>query len=87
MKIGIIGGGITGLTTALALQKLGISSVVYEQAVDLNEVGARIWLQPNAVKILDWLGIKDVIKKQGNELNKMGITNPQLIPIKKIKSK
>lgn len=86
MKIGIIGGGITGLTTALALQKLGISSTVYEQSKELNEVGAGIWLQPNAVKILDWLGLKYEIIKQGNELSKMEITNSQLIPFKKIKS-
>ena len=37
MKVGIIGGGITGLTTALALHKLNIPSVVYEQAKELNE--------------------------------------------------
>ncbi len=87
MKIGIIGGGITGLTTALALQKLGISSVVYEQSKELNEVGAGIWLQPNAIKILDWLGLKDEIREQGYELDKMEITNSQLVPFKKIKSK
>jgi 2-polyprenyl-6-methoxyphenol hydroxylase-like FAD-dependent oxidoreductase len=86
MKIGIIGGGITGLTTALSLQKLGLSSVVYEQAKDLNEVGAGILIQPNAIKILDWLGIKELIKEQGNELYKMEITNSQLVPIKKIES-
>lgn len=86
MKIGIIGGGITGLATALALQKTGISSVVYEQANELNEVGAGIWLQPNAIKVLDWLGVKDEIKKQGKELNKIEITNNQLVPFKKIKS-
>lgn len=86
MKIGIIGGGITGLTAALALRKSGITSVVYEQAVELNEIGAGIWLQPNAIKVLDWLGLKGEIQKQGIELNKMEITNNQLIPIKKIKS-
>lgn len=86
MKIGIIGGGITGLTTALALRKYGISSVVYEQAAALNEVGAGIWLQPNALKVLDWLGIKQEIKNQGLEIDKMAITNDQLIPLKKIKS-
>lgn len=86
MKVGIIGGGITGLTTALALQKLNISSVVYEQAIELPEIGAGIWLQPNAIKVLDWLGIKNEIKKLGIELNKMEITNNQLIPFKKIKN-
>lgn len=86
MKIGIIGGGITGLTTALALHKVGIQSVVFEQASKLNEVGAGIWLQPNAIKVLDWLGIKDEIKEQGIELNKMEISNTLLVPIKKLKS-
>lgn len=86
MKVGIIGGGITGLTTALALQKVGISCVVFEQAKELKEIGAGIWLQPNAVKVLDWLGIMNEIKKQGIELNKIEITNAKLLPFKKIKN-
>jgi 2-polyprenyl-6-methoxyphenol hydroxylase-like FAD-dependent oxidoreductase len=85
MKIGIIGGGITGLTSALALHKVGISSIIYEQAEKPNEIGAGIWLQPNAIKILEWLGIKDDIKLQGVKLDKMEITNSKLIPIVKIK--
>jgi 2-polyprenyl-6-methoxyphenol hydroxylase-like FAD-dependent oxidoreductase len=55
MKITIIGGGIAGLTNALALNKLGFSQV-FERAEQLNEVGAGIWMQPNALKVLDWLG-------------------------------
>lgn len=86
MKIGIIGGGIAGLSTALALAKRGMPSIVYEQSEEINEVGAGIWLQPNAIKILDWLGLKNEIKKQGNELSKMEITNSQLVPFKKLKS-
>lgn len=86
MKVGIIGGGITGLTTALSLHKLGIQSVVFEQAKELNEIGAGVWLQPNAVKVLDYLGLKSRIEAQGTVLNKMEITNPQLKAFKKIKS-
>jgi 2-polyprenyl-6-methoxyphenol hydroxylase-like FAD-dependent oxidoreductase len=86
MKIGIIGGGITGLATAIALKKVGISSIVYEQAKELNEIGAGVWLQPNALKVIDWLGIKDEVKKYGIELNKMEITDAQLKPFKKLKS-
>lgn len=85
MKIGIIGGGISGLTTALTLHKMGLQSVVYEQANELNEVGAGIWIQPNAIKVIDWLGVKEKIMEQGIELNRMEITNTQLIPIKKNK--
>lgn len=86
MKIAIIGGGITGLTTALALHKLGIKSTVYEQAATLNEIGAGIWLQPNAMKILDWLGIKDKILEKGVQLQKVNIVHPDLTPIKKLKN-
>ncbi|WMN06607.1 FAD-dependent monooxygenase [Marivirga arenosa] len=84
MEISIIGGGITGLTTALALSKLGIPAKVYEQAESLNEIGAGIWLQPNAMKVLQWLGLEKEIKQAGCTLNKMEITYPDLTPIKKI---
>jgi 2-polyprenyl-6-methoxyphenol hydroxylase-like FAD-dependent oxidoreductase len=86
MNIGIIGGGITGLTTALALKKVGLSCVVYEQAEQLNEIGAGIMLQPNALKVLEWLGVKKDIMDLGVVLNKMEVTNTRLVPVKKIKS-
>ncbi|NQZ77061.1 MAG: FAD-dependent oxidoreductase, partial [Ekhidna sp.] len=85
MKVAIVGGGITGLTTALALKKRGIQSTVYEQAHEINEVGAGIWLQPNAMKVLEWLGLNKRIEEKGIILRKMEITNSKLIPIKKIK--
>ncbi len=85
MNISIIGGGITGLTTALALHNAGISTKVYEQAEKLSEIGAGLWLQPNAVQIIDWLGIKEAVINEGCILNKMEIVYPNLRPIKKIK--
>ncbi|NVK84089.1 MAG: FAD-dependent monooxygenase [Cytophagia bacterium] len=84
MEIAIIGGGITGLTTALSLKKLGINSTVFEQAPKLNEIGAGVWLQPNAVRVLQWLGIEDEVQSQGCKLNKMEITDRHLKPIKKL---
>ena len=85
MEIAIIGGGITGLTTALALHKLGFKATVYERASELNEIGAGIWLQPNAMKICEWLGIKNQIVSAGNKIDKMEIAYPTLIPIREIK--
>ncbi|MTB52362.1 FAD-dependent monooxygenase [Lewinella sp. W8] len=85
MKVGIIGGGITGLTTALALRKRGIEAVVYEQAASLNEIGAGIWVQPNAMKVLDWLGIREQVMTCGIELHRVGITDAQLQPLRKLK--
>ncbi|MBS1681379.1 MAG: FAD-dependent monooxygenase [Bacteroidetes bacterium] len=83
MKIAIIGGGITGLTTALALNKLGISCNVYERASALNEVGAGIWMAPNAMKVFSWLGIDREIRSNGVELQRVEITDDKLKPIRK----
>ena len=42
MRIAIVGGGIGGLTTALALKEFGFEAEVYEQAPVLLDVGAAI---------------------------------------------
>ena len=86
MEIAIIGGGITGLTTAIALNRKGIRSTVYESAPELNEIGAGVWLQPNAVRVMDVLGMKEKIIENGAVIRKMEITNNQLIPFKEIKA-
>jgi 2-polyprenyl-6-methoxyphenol hydroxylase-like FAD-dependent oxidoreductase len=81
MKYAIIGAGIGGLTTALAFEKKGIDYHVYEQTPQLNEVGAGIWLAPNALKVLDSLGVLEEVQHQGNEINRITIGKPNLEPI------
>ncbi|MFN3402782.1 MAG: FAD-dependent oxidoreductase [Cytophagaceae bacterium] len=82
MQIAIIGGGITGLTTAICLHKLGYACTVYEQAPQLSEVGAGIWMQPNAMKVLDWAGVGDEIRRNSYLVNKVDITNDKLKPVR-----
>jgi len=53
----IVGGGIGGLATALALARRGIPSHVIEQAAELKEIGAGIQLGPNAFFMFDVLGL------------------------------
>ena len=65
--IAIIGGGIGGLTAGLALRKCGFDPVIYERAPAFGEVGAGISLSPNAVKVLEWLGLGDYLKHTANE--------------------
>jgi 2-polyprenyl-6-methoxyphenol hydroxylase-like FAD-dependent oxidoreductase len=86
MKIAIIGGGITGLTTALALRKMGMSAQVFERAPQLAEVGAGIWMQPNALKVLDWLEIGDNVRAAGMPLSEVEVTDPHLRPFRNTES-
>lgn len=60
---GIIGGGICGLATALALADAGWSVTVFAQAPVVAELGAGITLWPNAVAALDRLGVGDDIRR------------------------
>ena len=48
-RIAIVGGGIGGLTAALALRRAGIEATVYEQSTALREVGAGLVVPPNMV--------------------------------------
>lgn len=56
----IIGAGIGGLATALALKRVGIEARVCERVDTLGEVGAGLTLWANAVKALRELGLADI---------------------------
>jgi 2-polyprenyl-6-methoxyphenol hydroxylase-like FAD-dependent oxidoreductase len=65
-NIGIVGGGIGGIATAVALHQAGIDAVVYERARELREVGAGMMLWPNATRVLRGLGLlQDVLACSG----------------------
>lgn len=62
MKVIIAGGGIGGMSAALALLKKGIDVEVYEQATELKEVGAGIQISPNGCRALDELGVFQTLR-------------------------
>ncbi|BAY42878.1 monooxygenase FAD-binding protein [Scytonema sp. HK-05] len=64
-KIIIIGGGIGGAATALALHRVGFEPVVYERTKELREVGAGIALWANATHILKNLGLLEEALRVG----------------------
>jgi salicylate hydroxylase len=61
-KIVIVGGGIGGLTAALALLRQGFDVDVYEQSPELREVGAGVHIGPNGGRVLHALGLDDVLR-------------------------
>ena len=61
VQIAIIGGGIGGLTAALALRQSGFQADVFEQAPELLDVGAAIAIWPNAMRVLGYLSLADEV--------------------------
>jgi 2-polyprenyl-6-methoxyphenol hydroxylase-like FAD-dependent oxidoreductase len=65
-KILVIGGGIGGAATALALHRAGFEPVLYERTEKLREVGAGIALWANATHVLKQLGVLDDALRVGD---------------------
>jgi salicylate hydroxylase len=61
----VVGGGIGGLFAANALLKHGLRVSVYEQAPALGEIGAGVYLTPNAVRHLERVGLGPATAKYG----------------------
>lgn len=61
----VVGGGIGGLTAAVALGRTGRQVTVLERAPEFGEVGAGIVLMANAMRALDALGLGDEIRAGG----------------------
>ena len=59
----VSGGGIGGLATALVLAQDGHAVTVLEQATSFGETGAGIQLGPNIFRMLDYLGLTEVINR------------------------
>ncbi|XP_062150393.1 monooxygenase 1-like [Alnus glutinosa] len=63
MEIVIVGGGICGLATALALHRKGIASVVLERSESLRATGGGIGIQANGWRALEQLGIASELRQ------------------------
>jgi salicylate hydroxylase len=62
-RVAIIGGGIGGLTAAIALSRAGVDVRVYEAAAELKEIGAGVALHANAMRVLRAIGVEDGVRK------------------------
>jgi 2-polyprenyl-6-methoxyphenol hydroxylase-like FAD-dependent oxidoreductase len=86
-NITIIGGGIAGLTTAIALKKIGIETTIFEAAPEIKPVGAGLGLGANALKAFDYLGIADEVMKAGRLLDAFTVYDQAGKPITRTDSK
>ena len=75
MDILIIGGGIAGLTLALALEQVGLRARVYEAAPAIKRLGVGINLLPHAMRELTELGLADHLVQAGVKTREMGFYN------------
>ena len=64
-SVAIVGGGIGGLFAANALIAHGLRVSVYEQAPALGEVGAGVYVTPNAVRHLERVGLGPTVAARG----------------------
>jgi 2-polyprenyl-6-methoxyphenol hydroxylase-like FAD-dependent oxidoreductase len=71
VRIAIVGGGIGGLTVALALREFGFEAEVYEQAPELLDVGAAIAVWPNALRVLERLGLASTVREHAGEMREI----------------
>lgn len=59
----VVGGGIGGLATALAAAREGLVAHVLERSPEFGELGAGLQLAPNALRVLDHLGLLEEISR------------------------
>jgi salicylate hydroxylase len=63
----VMGAGIGGLCAALGLLRRGFEVEIYEQATELREVGAGVQISPNGSRVLDALGILNIVRRTACE--------------------
>src|SRR6185295_301356 len=64
-SVAIVGGGIGGLFAANALLARGLHVAVYEQATAIGEIGAGVYVTPNAVRHLESIGLGGAVERRG----------------------
>ena len=74
-RIAVVGGGIGGLTLAIALQRKGFPVKVYEAAPAIQPLGAGLGLAANAVNAFVNIGVGDAVLRAGKVLKVLRIKN------------
>jgi 2-polyprenyl-6-methoxyphenol hydroxylase-like FAD-dependent oxidoreductase len=75
VNVAIVGGGIAGLTTALALHANGIDCTVFEAVDEVRPLGVGINLLPHSVRVLSSLGLQPALAATGVETAELAFHN------------
>src|SRR3712207_822369 len=81
MRIAVVGGGIGGLSAAIALRRYGADAIVYERAAEIGEVGQGLGVFANAVRALDWLGVGACVREKGQRMREASTFAPDGTPL------
>jgi salicylate hydroxylase len=73
LHIGLCGGGLGGLATAIALRRAGAQVTVLEAASELGEIGAGIQMTPNVSRLLMKWGVSDIIGENLVEVEELNL--------------
>src|SRR5919199_4373688 len=73
----IIGGGIAGLALSAALKQIGLSADLIERTRHSEPVGAGIAVQPNAMRVLNRIGVGRAVRAEGAIIRRWMFRDPQ----------
>jgi 2-polyprenyl-6-methoxyphenol hydroxylase-like FAD-dependent oxidoreductase len=85
IEIAIVGGGIGGLTAAIALRRYGFQPHVFEEAPALLDIGAAIALWPNAIRALQHVGVAEQVLSAAGVINEIRWLNRDGISLNSIR--
>lgn len=74
-RVLIIGAGIGGLVAAKALTRIGLEVAIFEQAPEIRPLGAGLSLWHNAIKMLDYVGLGEVVRAVGTPIETLQVRN------------
>jgi 2-polyprenyl-6-methoxyphenol hydroxylase-like FAD-dependent oxidoreductase len=77
MRAAVVGAGIGGLATAIALEQAGVEPIIIERSPHLREAGFGLVLSPNAVTALRAIGLRESIAARGTRVRRAEIRNPR----------
>jgi len=84
LKAIVVGAGIGGLTSAIALKQAGYTVEIYDKVSALRPAGAGISLWSNGVKVLNRLGLGQQLATFGGTMNRMEYRSHQDEPLSHI---